>query len=707
MSLTVDMEVDGRRLTIESGKLAKQANGSALVKMGETVVLVTTTAKEANNGDLDNFPLMVDWRDRFYAAGRFPGGFFKREGAPKSSEILSARLIDRSLRPLFDKELQCDLYIYTTVLSIDDENDPDILGIIGASSALFLSDIPFEKGPIAGVRIGKIGERLILNPTYKEREKSKMDLIVAGSKSLITMIEAGANEASEEEILEAIELAQETINSIISLQEKMAERRSVEKIAFPKRQSKEGEEKLREFAYDRMREAVAIEDQKEREEAISSLYNEAEEALGEEISVKDIRVFLDKIKREAIRKEIIATGRRPDGRGPKDIREITCETEVLKRTHGSAIFTRGGTCAMVVTTLGTAEDEQLIDEIEGKWNKRFLLHYNFPPWSTGEAKPLKAPGRREIGHGALAERALEPIIPSEERFPYTIRVVSEILESNGSTSMASVCGGTLSLMDAGVPIKAPVAGIAMGLIKEGKDAVILSDITGGEDHIGDMDFKVAGTEEGITALQMDIKIEGLDADLMRKALFQAREGRLYILEKMRETISRPRRNVSRYAPKVFIIEIKKDRIKDLIGPGGSSIRNIIETTGAKIDIDDSGKVKVSHVDEKCAAQALEMVKYLTEEVEEGKIYKGKVTRVVSFGAFVEILPGQEGLLHISEIAPYRIERIEDFIKEGDEVRVKVISIDPHGRINLSKKDVDKNRSFRRETVRRRYERRIP
>jgi polyribonucleotide nucleotidyltransferase len=683
--ITTNIEVEGRKITIESGKLAKQANGAVTVKCGETVVLVTTTAKTLENAS-DGFPLMIDWRDRFYAAGKFPGGFFKREGSPRASEILSARLTDRSIRPLFSSELLIDLFIYVTVLSIDDENDPDVLGIIGASAALMVSDIPFEKGPVAGVRVGKIGERLILNPTFAERKESRLDLVVAGGKDFITMIEAGANEASEDEVLDAISFGQSAINKIVEEQERML--KVVRKSEWPREERNvEQEQKVRERVGSRLKEANLIEDHEERERVVCTLYKEVEAALSEEIHKKKIYSFFEKMKKETVRRGIIEGQKRWDGRRSDEIRSITCEIGILPRIHGSALFTRGQTQGLVVTTLGTTEDEQRMDEIEGKWSKRFMFHYNFPPWSTGEAKQAKAPGRRETGHGALAERAIEPVIPSQEDFPYAIRVVSEILESNGSSSMASVCGGTLSLMDAGVPIIAPVAGVAMGLVKEGDNYVVIADITGKEDRIGDMDFKVAGTEKGITALQMDIKVSGLNIEIMRNALAKAKQARLYVLKKMLEAISTSKEHVSQYAPKVLAFSIKQDRIRDLIGPGGRTIKSIIEATGAKINVTDDGKVTIFHTDEKRVNQAFDMAKYFTEEAEIGKIYTGKVMRIVGFGAFIEILPGQEGLLHISEIAPYRINSVEDFLKEGDETKVKVINIDTHGRISLSIKQL--------------------
>ncbi|MDI6752439.1 MAG: polyribonucleotide nucleotidyltransferase [bacterium] len=682
--ITTNIEVEGRKITIESGKLARQANGAVTVKCGETVVLVTTTAKTLDSAG-DGFPLMVDWRDRFYAAGKFPGGFFKREGSPRASEIISARLTDRSIRPLFSSELLIDLFIYITVLSIDEENDPDVLGIIGASAALTVSDIPFEN-PVAGVRVGKIGERLILNPTFAERKESSLEIVVAGGRNFITMVEAGANEVSEDDVLGAIDFAQSAINKIVEEQERMRE--GIRKAEWPREESNiEQEQKVREKVGSRLKEANLIDNQQEKERVICALYKEIESALSEEIHKKKIYSFFEKMKKETIRKGIIDGQKRWDGRFPDEIRNIACETGILPRIHGSALFTRGQTQSLVITTLGTTEDEQRMDEIKGKWVKRFILHYNFPPWSTGEAKSARAPGRREIGHGALAERALEPVIPSQEDFPYAIRVVSEILESNGSSSMASVCGGTLSLMDAGVPILRPVAGVAMGLVKEEDKYVVIADITGKEDHIGDMDFKVAGTEKGITALQMDIKVSGLNIEIMRNALAKAKEARSYVLARMLSAISASRKSVSLYAPKVLVFSIKQDRIRDLIGPGGRTIKSIIEATGAKVNVTDDGKVTIFHTDEKRVDQAFDMAKYFTEEAEIGKVYKGKVMRIVGFGAFIEILPGQEGLLHISEIASYRINSVEDFLKEGDEPKVKVINIDSHGKISLSIKQM--------------------
>ncbi|MEW6103391.1 MAG: polyribonucleotide nucleotidyltransferase [bacterium] len=674
---SIECELGGRKLTIEVNKLAKAADGSALVTYGDTVVLVTTTVNREGSG-CDYFPLVVDYRDKYYAAGRFPGGFIKREGAPKPEEILSARLIDRSIRPLFDEDIRNELYIYSTVLSIDNENDPDILGILGASSALISGSFPFDNGPIAGVRIGKIGTKLILNPTFEERKEGKFDIVIAGRKDKITMIEAGCKIVSEDEILEAIEFGKGYINILIDLQKELKEK---EKTAIIKEiHSEEVEKKIRELYCERIKDK-AIDIDKIWDEISPSLENGTR---------KDVKYFFEKIEKEIIRKKMIDEGIREDGRSLDEIREINCEVSVLKRTHGSAIFTRGKTQAMAITTLGTTDDEQIIDEIEGKWFKKFMLHYNFPPYSTGEPKQMRAPGRREIGHGALAEKALIPVIVNSNSFPYTIRIVSEILESNGSTSMASVCSGSLSLMDAGVPILDPVSGIAMGLIEENGKIAIFSDITGMEDHIGDMDFKTAGTKDGLTAIQMDVKILGIDLETIKEIFEKAKKGRLFILDKMNSVLSKPSPKISQYAPKVVVINIRQDKIKDLIGPSGKNIKKIIEVTQAKIKVEDDGKVSIFHPEQEKLNEALDMVRYLTEEVEVGKVYKGKVMRVVNFGAFVEILPGQEGLVHISELEHYRVKEIKDVVKEGDEISVKVISIDNQGRINLSKKQAIPN-----------------
>jgi len=679
-SLTCNL--GGKCLTIEIGKIAKQANSSILVAYGDTVVLTALTIqKEATNTDY--FSLVVDYRDKFYAAGRFPGGFFKREGAPKTSEILSARLIDRSIRPLFDDEIRNEIYIYTTVLAIDNDNDPDILGVIGASSAIISAGIPFKDGPVSAVRIGKIGDEYVLNPTFTERKESKLDIIVAGCGDKIAMIEAKCNIVSNDEILSAIEFAIPAINTLNKLQEGIKPERQITLI-------KEVHDenigvKIRELAFNRLKDVYNnICDADEKKEAINKIWEEIKKEFE---SKNDAKFFFEKIKKEIARENIVIKGIRGDGRKLNEIRDIECSVGILKRTHGSSLFTRGQTQTMSIITLGTHEDEQLMDEIEGKWNKRFLLHYNFPPYSTGEAKAVKAPGRREIGHGALAERALEPVIPDCDKFPYTIRVVSEIMESNGSTSMASVCGASLSLMDAGVPISSTVSGISIGMVKEGEKIVLLSDISGEEDHIGDMDFKVAGTKEGVTAIQMDIKLSGIEIEIIKNVLEMAKEGIVFILDKMNEVLSFPRKKVSKYAPKISIINIRPDKIRDLIGPSGRNIKKIIEATEAKIDVDDNGKVCIFHSDDEKLKSACDMVHYLTDEVEIGKIYKGKVMKVVNFGAFVEILPGQEGLVHISELAPYRISNIFDVIKEGEEVEVKVVGIDHHGKISLSRKQV--------------------
>lgn len=675
---TLSCELGGRRLTIEIGKLAKSADGSALVTYGDTTILVTTTVNE-QGGTSDYFPLTVDYRDKYYAAGRFPGGFIKREGTPRPTEILSARLIDRSVRPLFDEDIRNEIYIYATVLAIDDKNDPDILGIIGASSAIMAGSFPFN-GPVGAVRIGKIGETLILNPTFEEKKESKFDIVITGCRDKITMIETSANIVSEDEILSAIEFGKDYINSLIELQQEIKGNKKISpaKEAY----NVETEKKIRELFYERLKAAYSLPN---KNEIIENIWNEMQSL--ESGTKKDIKYLFDAIKKEIIRNRMITEGIREDGRTLDEIRDISCEVSVLKRTHGSAIFTRGKTQAMSITTLGTTGDEQIMDDLEGKWFKKFMLHYNFPPYSTGEPKRMKAPGRREIGHGALAEKALLPVVIKDKEFSYTIRIVSEIMESNGSTSMASVCSGSLSLMDAGVPILSPVAGIAMGLIKEDEKTIIFSDITGAEDHTGDMDFKAAGTKDGITAIQMDVKILGIEVETIREILAKAKKGRLFILDKMNEVLYSPRENISSYAPKVIVTYIKQDRIKDLIGPGGKNIKKIAEITQAKINVDDSGKVSIFHSEQDKLDEALEMVKYLTDEVEIGKVYKGKVVKVVNFGAFVEILPGTEGLVHISELADYRVKNVEDIVKEGDEIEAKVINIDAQKRISLSRRQV--------------------
>jgi polyribonucleotide nucleotidyltransferase len=684
----IELDFHGRPLSIEVGRVARQADGAALVRYGETVVLATAVAARDFKLDTDFFPLTVDYQEKTFAAGKIPGGFFKREGRPSEKEILTCRLIDRSIRPLFAEGLRCETQIIATVLSADRENDPDVVAMLGASAALQVSDIPFN-GPLAGVRIGRINGNLVINPTQSQLLDSDMDIFLSGSRDAIVMVEGGAHMAPEDEILEALFAGHEAIQPLLEMQEEI--RRAVGK---PKRQVPLAEldqvavRRVEELASAKLRQALEIPEKLERYKRIAEVKGEVVRLALAEFpdKAKDIKGAFEALKRNSFRSLVIEKERRIDGRGLKDIRPITCEVEILPRTHGSALFTRGETQALVVTTLGTASDEQRVDALIGEHFKKFMLHYNFPPFSVGEVKFLRGPGRREIGHGNLAERALLPVLPPEESFPYTVRIVSEILESNGSTSMATVCGGSLSLMDAGVPVSAPVAGIAMGLIKEGEHVRVLSDILGDEDHLGDMDFKVAGTPDGVTSLQMDIKISGVDRDIMRQALYQAKEGRLHILGVMGQTLSSPRTNVSGHAPRIITIRVKPDKIREIIGPGGKVIRGIIEATGVKMDVEDDGTVTIASSDEAASQKAIEMVQRIAAEAEVGKIYKGTVRKIVDFGAFVEILPGTDGLIHISQLAPERVRRVADVLKEGDEVMVKVLEVDRQGKIRLSRKE---------------------
>src|SRR5919109_1891366 len=688
MTKKIELDFHGRPLSIEVGKLAKQADGAALVRYGETVVLVTAVAAKELKLETDFFPLTVDYQEKTFAAGKIPGGFFKREGRPSEKEILTCRLIDRSVRPLFSEGLRCETQIIATVLSADRENDPDVVAMLGTSIALHASDIPFN-GPLAGVRIGRINGQWIINPTQSQVRDSDTDIFLSGSRDAIVMVEGGAKMVPEDEILEALFTGHEAIQPLLQIQEEI--RREVGK---PKRQVPLAGldpaivTRVEELALAKLKQAIEIPEKLERYKRIGEVKDEVvtqtlAEYPGKE---KDIKGAFDELRRMSFRGLIIQQERRIDGRGLRDIRPITCEVEVLPRTHGSALFTRGETQALVVTTLGTASDEQKIDALIGEHFKTFMLHYNFPPFSVGEVKFLRGPSRREIGHGNLAERALLPILPPEETFPYTVRIVSEILESNGSTSMATVCGGSLSLMDAGVPVSAPVAGIAMGLIKEGEHVRILSDILGDEDHLGDMDFKVAGTPHGITALQMDIKISGVNREIMRQSLHQPKDGRLHILSVINGTLAARRTNVSGHAPRIITLKVKPDKIREIIGPGGKVIRSIIEQTGVKMDVEDDGTVMIASSDEAASRKAVEMVQKIAAEAEVGKIYKGTVRKIVEFGAFVEILPGTDGLIHISQLAPERVRKVSDVLKEGDEVMVKVLEIDRQGKIRLSRKE---------------------
>ena len=684
-----EVEIGGATVSIEMGKLAKQANGSAVVRMGDTVVLVTACmAKEPRDG-VNFLPLTVDYRESFYAAGKIPGGFFKREGRSNEKETLTSRLIDRPLRPLFPDGWFFETQVIGFVLSSDRENNADVLALTGASAALYCSDIAFTT-PIAAVRVSIVDDAFVANPTFEQVASSDLDLIVAGSKDAIVMVEAGANDVSEAKMVEAMGFAHEEIKKLVQMQEELHEAIAPVKreIAPPETNAaleKEIEEKIFSKLQDAMRTTGKLAGDRAVDTVKADLKAEYADREPEELAM--VSGIFKGLQEKALRQEILEKRQRLDGRAFDAVREITCEVGVLPRTHGSAVFTRGETQALVVTTLGTSDDAQRMDFLQGEFKKRFLLHYNFPPFSVGEARFLRGPGRREIGHGALAERALLPVIPSDTDFPYTIRVVSDILESNGSSSMASVTGGCLSLMDAGVPLKAPIAGIAMGLVKEGDNYAILTDIAGAEDHYGDMDFKVAGTVNGITALQMDIKITGVTQEIMAEALEQARQARLFILEKMASALPAPREEISVHAPRILTLQIPTDKIRDVIGPGGKMIRSIIERTGVKIDVEDNGTVSIASTDGDAAKKAIQIIEELTTVPEVGKRYLGKVARIVDFGAFVEIIPGTDGLVHISEVADHRVNDVHDEFAEGDQILVKVINIDPQGKVKLSRKAV--------------------
>jgi polyribonucleotide nucleotidyltransferase len=689
MATTVETEIGGKRLILETGIMAKQASGAVVARYGDTVVLSTAVASKVERENVDFLPLTVDYQEKAYAAGRIPGGFFKREGRQTEKEILSSRLIDRPIRPLFPEGYYFDTQIIASVLSIGDESSMDLMGIIASSAALSISEIPF-RGPIGAVRVGFIDDKFVINPGQKELETTRLNLVVAGTADAIMMVEGGATELSEDQMLEALETAHREIKKIVALQNEL-----IAKVGVPKRQVKVVEidkdlaVQVAALAMERLLTAIVIPNKMERQKTLDALLDEIKQKLKKEDDPTRGRqiatIFFD-LEKDEVRKIILEKNVRADGRRPDEIRPISSSVGLLPRTHGSALFTRGETQALVVATLGTSEDEQRIDSLEGEYFKTFMLHYNFPPFSVGETKPLRGPGRREVGHGALAERALKTMVPTKLEFPYTIRLVSDILESNGSSSMATVCGGTLALMDAGVPIKAPVAGIAMGLIKEGEKVIILSDILGLEDHLGDMDFKVTGTSKGITALQMDMKIEGITIEVMRTALKQAKDGRLHILGKMLEALAEPRKTLNPFAPRIITMQINPDKIKDVIGSGGKVIRSIVEQTGAKIDIEDSGIINIASSDEAAANKAKEIIRGIVQEAEVGKLYMGKVRKIMDFGAFVEIFPGTDGLLHISQISDRRIEKVTDELKEGDEVLVKVLEIDRQGKIRLSRKE---------------------
>jgi polyribonucleotide nucleotidyltransferase len=685
---TVELEFSGRTLSIETGRMAKQANGSVVVKSGDTMVLVTAVASKSIKEGQDFFPLTVNYQEKAYAGGKIPGGFFKREARPSDNETLTCRLIDRPIRPLFPETFLNDTQIMATVISADKDNDPGILAMIGASAALEVSDIPFF-GPIAGVKVGRVNGEFVANPTAEQLDQSDMEIIVAASRDAICMVEGGANELPEDVMLDAIFFGHKVIQPILDAQEKLKAKAAVAKReVLPPVVDAELNGKVKALAYSRIKDAVKIKSKQERHIVIDAVIAETIEALSADFDGrgKEIKGFIGDFEYELVREHIIKDGERIDGRDMKTVRPINSEVGLLPRAHGSALFTRGETQALVAATLGTSIDEQRIDSLYGESKKKFILHYNFPPFSVGETSFRLGPGRREIGHGALAERALSAVMPAHDGFPYTIRIVSDTLESNGSSSMATVCGGSLSMMDAGIPIKAPVAGIAMGLIKEGDDVAVLTDILGDEDHLGDMDFKVAGTAEGVTALQMDIKITGVSREIMKKALEQAREGRLHILGKMAETLAATRPEMSTYAPRITTIFVKTDKIRDVIGTGGKNIRNITETTGVVVDIDDTGRINIASHDKAACDLAIKMIRDLTAEAEEGKLYMGTVRKIMDFGAFVEIFPGTDGLVHISELDTERVKNVSDILKEGDKVLVKCIGIDKQGKIKLSRKE---------------------
>jgi polyribonucleotide nucleotidyltransferase len=687
MFKTFQMDLAGRPLIVETGKMAKQANGAALIRYGDTVVLVASTAsKEAKEGT-DFFPLTVDYEEKMYSVGKMPGGFLRREGRPGNSAILNARLIDRPIRPLFDKRCRNDVHVVATVLSVDYDNAPELCGMLGASVSLGISDIPWD-GPIAGVRVGKVNGEFVINPTQEQMEASSMNITVAGSEEAIMMVEGGANQAPEEEVLDAIMFGHEAIKELCRFQKSI-----IAEVGKPKQVWKfeevpaEIEENVAEYVSADLKKAIFDADKLRRDGNISAVKKAAMQHFADIYPEQGAAVAesLEHVQKQIVRDMISEEHIRPDGRKLDEIRPITCEVGLLPRVHGSALFTRGQTQALSVTTLAPMSETQIIDDLTPVTEKRYIHQYNFPSYCVGETKGSRGPGRREIGHGALAERALLPVIPSVDEFPYAIRVVSEILESNGSSSQASVCGSTMSLMNAGVPIKAPVAGIAMGLIENKGTFSILSDIQGMEDALGDMDFKVAGTAAGVTAIQMDIKVHGLSRDILLAALKQAHEGRLFILGKIAECIDKPADHLSPYAPKIITITIPVEKIRDVIGTGGKTINKIISETGVKMDVEEDGHVYIASTDEEAAQKAKKMVESLTHEVKAGEVYLGRVTRLMKFGAFVEILPGKEGLVHVSQLALQRIEKPEDVVHEGDEIMVKVTEIDDKGRINLSRK----------------------
>ena len=689
MPHSVQAQINNTSLSIETGKVAKQADGAVVVRCGGTMVLSTVVAAKTpmEGRDRDFLPLTVEYRERAYAGGRIPGGFFKREGRPDEKETLTCRLIDRPLRPLFPKAFRNELQVINLVVSADDENDPDVLAMVGSSAAVALSGIPFS-GPIGAVRVGLVDGRLVANPTYKQLAASPLELVIAGTEDAILMVESGGREISEEQMLEALAFGHEQCKRLAQIQKDLVSQAGKPQWAFDAGAGADPalEARIREMATAKVVQALAIHEKQARAQALEAIFEEVWAAIGgDETATVKAREYFDKVERAEVRRLIVDKGIRVDGRSVTEVRPIWSEVRYLPRAHGSALFTRGETQALVSATLGTKDDEQKMESFEGDTYRRFMLHYNFPSFSTGEVKRFGTPGRREIGHGALAQRAIEAVLPAKEAFPYTIRVVSDILESNGSSSMATVCGASMALMDAGVPLPAAVAGIAMGLVKEGDKVGILTDIMGTEDHYGDMDFKVAGTHKGITALQMDIKIAGVSVDIMRQALGQAREARLHVLGKMAETIKAPRTEMSPYAPRFVTIKIRPEKIREIIGPGGKVIRGIQEKTGAKIDVEDDGKITIFSSSSDHAQMAVDIIQDICREAELDRVYVGKVKSIKEFGAFIEIMPGTEGLLHISQIAENRIRAVADVLSEGDMVAVKVIEIDPNGKVRLSRK----------------------
>lgn len=683
------IELGGRTLTMEIGKIAKQANGAVLVRYGDTAVVVAATGTKTPREGVDFFPLTVDFEEKMYAVGKIPGGFIKREGRPAETAILTSRLIDRPIRPMFPEGYHNDVQIVATAVSVDPDNAPDIPAMIGASCALSISDIPFE-GPIAGVRVGMIDGQYIINPTIEQAKVSRLNLAVAGTKDAILMVEAGAKEISEDEMLDAIWFGHEEIKKLVEWQEKIMAEVGKPKMEVPVYEPPaELAAEIEAYGAEQLKAALMDANKLEREENVARIKAEIADAFMEKYpdNAKDVAYITQKLVKKIVRRTISVDKIRPDGRALDEVRPVTCEVGLLARPHGSALFTRGQTQILNVLALAPLSEAQTLDGLGVELTKRYIHHYNFPPYSVGETKPLRSPGRREIGHGALAERALLPVIPSEEEFPYAIRLVSETLESNGSSSMGSVCASTLSLMDAGVPIKAPVAGVAMGLVKDGDYFTILTDIQGLEDALGDMDFKVAGTKNGITAIQMDIKIDGINKEIFKQALAQAKRGREHIMGIMLGCIAEPRKELSKYAPKITTIHVDPEKISKIIGPGGKTIKKIVEETGAKIDIEEDGRVYIAAVNSEEAAKAIDMINGITAEAEVGKVYTGKVTRLMAFGAFVEILPGKEGLVHISQLSTERVNKVEDIVSVGDEIVVKVTEIDQKGRINLSRKAV--------------------